>query len=110
MAAGNPGVPRRFRLALALCAAAALAGAQDVYEIGPADVLRIVVLGQDQVSGEFVVDRQGMIQYPFLGAIKASELSPHDLERKLTTLLSDGYLKHPQVSVVVKESNSQRVY
>ena len=62
------------------------------------------------MSGEFMVDRQGMIQFPFLGSVKASEMSAHELERKLTTLLSDGYLKRPQVSVTVKESNSQRVY
>lgn len=86
------------------------AASQDVYEIGPADVLKIVVLGQDQMSGEFTVDRLGMIQFPFLGSMKASGLSPRDLERKLVTLLSDGYLKRPQVSVVVKESNSQRLY
>lgn len=103
---------------LVRCALAALtfallvraASPQDVYEIGPADVLKIVVLGQEQMSGEFTVDRLGMIQFPFLGSMKASELSPRDLERKLTTLLSDGYLKRPQVSVVVKESNSQRLY
>ena len=94
--------------ALALAAAAALS--QDVYEIGPSDVLKIVVLGQEPMSGDFLVDRLGMIQFPFLGSLKASELSPHDLERKLTTLLSDGYLKRPQVSVIVKESNSQRVF
>jgi polysaccharide export outer membrane protein len=51
-----------------------------------------------------------MIQFPFLGSVKASEMSPRDLERKLTTLLSDGYLKRPQISVTVKESHSQRVY
>jgi len=95
---------------LALALQARGAQPQDVYEIGPADVLKIVVLGQDQMSGEFTVDRLGMIQFPFLGSMKASELSPHDLERKLVTLLSDGYLKRPQVSVVVKESNSQRLY
>lgn len=99
----------RAWLAALLCAAS-LALAQDVYEIGPADVLKIVVLGQDQVSGDFTVDRQGMIQFPFLGSVKASEMSPRDLERKLTTLLSDGYLKRPQISVTVKESHSQRVY
>lgn len=109
MAARIVRAPRAALLTLALSAACP-AIAQDVYEIGPADVLKVVVLGQDQVSGEFTVDRQGMIQFPFLGSVKASEMSPRDLERKLSTLLSDGYLKRPQISVVVKESHSQRVY
>ena len=62
------------------------------------------------MSGEFAVDRLGMISFPFLGNVKASEMSPKYLERKLTTLLSDGYSKRPQISVTVKESQSQRVY
>jgi polysaccharide export outer membrane protein len=97
-------------VAVGLALAAQTAAPQDAYEIGPADVLKIAVLGQEQMSGDFTVDRLGMIQFPFLGGLKASGLSPRDLERKLTTLLSDGYLKRPQVSVAVKESNSQRVY
>jgi polysaccharide export outer membrane protein len=109
MSRKGPRVHVRAALA-ALLGAAALLVAQDVYEIGPSDVLKVVVLGQDQMSGEFTVDRLGMIQFPFLGAVKASEMSPRDLERKLTTLLSDGYLKRPQVSVTVRESQSQRVY
>lgn len=109
MAGRKASAPRRAWLA-AVLSATSLAIAQDVYEIGPADVLKIVVLGQDQVSGDFTVDRQGMIQFPFLGSVKAAEMSPRELERKLTTLLSDGYLKRPQISVTLKESLSQRVY
>jgi polysaccharide export outer membrane protein len=109
MAQEGARVRTRAALATVLCTAALLL-AQEIYEIGPSDVVKVVVLGQDQMSGEFTVDRQGMIQFPFLGSVKASEMSPKDLERKLTTLLSDGYLKRPQVSVTVKESQSQRVY
>jgi len=102
---------RRCRaLLVAFLGVTPLVVAQDVYEIGPSDVLKIVVLGQEQLSGEFTVDRLGMIRFPFLGSVKAAELSPRDLERKLATLLADGYLKRPQVAVSVKESNSQRVY
>jgi polysaccharide export outer membrane protein len=109
MAESRMGVQVSTVLAALFCMAALLL-AQDIYEIGPDDVLKVVVLGQDQMSGEFTVDRLGMIGFPFLGNVKASEMSPRDLERKLTTLLSDGYLKRPQVSVTVKESHSQRVY
>jgi polysaccharide export outer membrane protein len=109
MAEGNARA-RRWAWIVAMVSAASIVIAQDVYEIGPDDILKIVVLGQDQMSGEFIVDRLGMISFPFLGNVKASEMSPRDLERKLTTLLSDGYLKRPQISVTVKESQSQRVY
>jgi polysaccharide biosynthesis/export protein len=85
------------------------ASAQE-YEIGPADVLNVLVLGQAAMSGEMAVDADGMLNFPFLGRVKASGLSPGELERKLTTLLSDGYLKRPQVSVSVKQFRSQRVF
>jgi polysaccharide export outer membrane protein len=82
----------------------------DVYEIGPGDVLRIAVLGQAAMSGDFTVDAEGILQLPVLGKVKASEHSVKELERKLTTLLADGYVKRPQVSVAVQEYKSQRVF
>src|SRR5262245_55909433 len=58
------------------------AAAQE-YEIGPADVLNVLVLGQAPMSGEMAVDGDGMLAFPFLGRVKASGLSPSELERKL---------------------------
>lgn len=80
------------------------------YEVGPEDVLHVVVLGQSEMTGDFPVDRDGMLTFPVLGKVKASGLTPEDLERKLTTLLADGYIKRPQVSLTVKDYRSQRVF
>ena len=80
------------------------------YEIGPGDVLKVVVLGQADMTGNFPVDAQGMLIFPVLGKVKASEHSTLDLERKLTTLLADGFVKRPQVTVSVAEYGSQKVY
>lgn len=102
--------PSGLFLLLALAARPATALAADDYEIGPGDVLRIAVLGQAAMSGDFAVDSEGMLAFPVLGKIKASEHSAKELERKLTTLLGDGYLKRPQVSVAVQEYKSQRVF
>jgi polysaccharide export outer membrane protein len=84
-------------------------GAQE-YEIGPGDVLNVTVLAQPAMSGEMTVEPDGMLSFPFLGRVKAAGLSPVELERKLVTLLADGYLKRPQVSVAVKQYRSQRVF
>jgi polysaccharide export outer membrane protein len=94
---------------LALSIAAARLGAQ-VYEVGAGDILKITVTGQTGLSGEFPVDSTGMLLYPLLGKVKASGLTTQALEKKLVTLLSDGYLKRPEVSISVKEANSQRVF
>jgi polysaccharide export outer membrane protein len=95
----------------ALLAAPLVLGAQlSDYEIGPADVLQVIVLGQPTLSGEFAVEPDGMLRFPFLDRLRVSGMSSPEVERKLTTLLSDGYLKRPQVSVSVKLYRSQRIY
>jgi len=101
------------RVFLAWIAAVALVTATvsgEEYEIGASDVLRIVVLGQPEMSGDFSVETDGLLSFPLLGKVKASEMSARDLEKKLIALLSDGYLKRPQISVLVKEYRSQRVF
>jgi polysaccharide export outer membrane protein len=95
---------------VAVLAGAALGLAADDYEIGSGDVLRIIVLGQADMTGEFPVDSEGIITFPILGKVKSAGHSAPELERKLTTLLADGYLKRPQVTVTVKEYGSQKVY
>jgi polysaccharide export outer membrane protein len=109
------GLERARRFLPVMTGAVVLVVAQAVtrgadYEIGPGDVLKVVVLGQAEMSGNFTVDTQGMLTYPILGKIKASENTTQSLERKLTILLADGYLKRPQVSVIVAEYGSQRVF
>lgn len=84
-------------------------GAQE-YEVGPGDVLNVVVLNQAGLTGEFTVDPEGFVVYPFVGRVKAAGLTAVEIERKLATLLSDGYLKRPQISVAVKQFRSHRVF
>ena len=99
----------RWALAgLSALLAAALPAAD--YEIGPGDVLKVVVVGQAEMTGSFAVDAEGMLGFPVLGKLKASEHTTLDLERKLTTLLADGILKRPQVTVTVAEYGSQKVF
>jgi polysaccharide biosynthesis/export protein len=80
------------------------------YEIGSGDVLRVSVLGQADMTGSFTVDAEGMVGFPILGKVKASENTALELERKLTILLADGILKRPQVTVSVAEYGSQKVF
>lgn len=84
--------------------------AADQYEIGAGDTVAVQVLGQADLSGEFRVDTEGLITYPHLGKIMAAGHTVADLERKLTTLLADGYLKRPQVTASIKEYGSQKIY
>jgi polysaccharide export outer membrane protein len=88
---------------------AAAAPAAD-YEIGAGDVLKVIVIGQAEMTGNFAVDTEGMVSFPILGKVKASENTTLEVERKITILLADGILKRPQVTVTVAEYGSQKVF
>lgn len=85
-------------------------GPAEEYQIGPGDVLRVAVLGQPEMTGEFTIDAWGGMSFPFLGKVEAGGMTAVELEKKLTVLLADGYLRQPHVSVVVKEFHSLRVF
>src|SRR5688572_10505978 len=104
--------PMRMLVILSALVVSLLAGrtAAQEYEVGPGDVLGVIVLNQQGLSGEFTVDAEGFMDFPFVGRLKAAGLSADEIERKLVTLLSDGYLRRPQVAVNVKQFKSHRVF
>src|SRR5262249_7717565 len=50
----------------------------------------------------------GIIHYPLVGEVQAAGKTAHQVETDLTRRLSAKYLQSPQVTVFVKEYNSQR--
>lgn len=82
--------------------------AQD-YVLGAPDVLKITVWGQDDLSKEYVIDRDGTIDFPLLGHVRAAGLSPRALAANLAKALEKDYLVNPQVNVVVREYLSKKV-
>ncbi len=79
------------------------AGAAQIgeYHLGPGDALRVIVFGEEQLSGEFRVDGTGKVAMPLIGEVSAKDRSTRDLEKEITTRLSAGYVKEPKVSVEV---------
>lgn len=71
------------------------------YALGTGDRLRINVFGQEDLSGEFVVDGTGIISLPLIGDVKASSLSTSQLQVSIADALADGYLLEPRVSAEV---------
>jgi len=83
-------------------AASAQAGAADEhYTLGAGDKVKVTVYGEDDLSGEFLVDGSGHVQLPLIGQVKASGLTVHEFVGEVTTALENGYLKEPKVSVQV---------
>ncbi len=87
------------------------AAAQEAqYRIGANDVLKITVWGHDDLTRAVAVSAEGSIAFPLVGDVKAAGLTPAELEAELRQLLGKDYLVDPQVSVVVQEHRSQRVF
>ncbi len=84
------------------------AGNED-YRIAALDVLQIAVLGVKDLNNTVQVSTRGMISLPLINTVKAGGLTTTELEQDIARKLSANYLQSPQVTVFVKEYNSQRV-
>ena len=79
------------------------------YLTGPQDVLEITVFKAPELSKTVQVAEDGTINLPLLDQIPAAGKSPAEVERDIQTRLNARFMKAPQVTVFVKEYNSQRV-
>ena len=84
--------------------------ADNMYRIGPGDLLSINILNRPKISSDGIrVDGRGMIQMPLVdGDIQAACKTERELARDIAARYVD-YLKNPNVSVFVKEYQSQPV-
>jgi polysaccharide export outer membrane protein len=94
---------------------AQLAAASDLrqgdYLIGSGDLLGIEVFDVPELSREVRVNETGYISLPLMpGKIRASGMTPYQLQDKLAELLqTNGLVSTPQVTVQVKEQHSQPI-
>lgn len=71
------------------------------YVLGSGDQLRIIVFGEDNLSGEFFIDGAGMVSLPLVGEVAAAGKTVAEFRTELEARLSDGYLNDPRVSAEV---------
>ena len=71
------------------------------YRLGSGDRVKVIVFGEDDLSGEFELDGGGAFSMPLIGTIQALSQSPRQLEENIAAKLLDGYLRNPRVSVEV---------
>ena len=80
--------------------------------LGPGDKLKIGVSGEEELTGDYVVTRHGMIHFPYVGDVKVNGLEPAEASDALVKALQDGkFFKppHPQLSLVVQEYSGKTV-
>ena len=88
----------------------AMAAADSDYRLGSGDLLRVNVFGSPELSGEVRVSETGNITYPLIGQVQVAGKSQAEVEAALVNaFVQGGYLRQPQVSVLVVEYRSQKV-
>ena len=80
------------------------------YKIGIQDTIDVDVFQEDQFSAKNAeIDTAGNVTLPLIGKVPAVGKTTAELSAAITQRLSPAYLKHPQVSVTVGNSVSQKV-
>ncbi len=69
--------------------------------IAAGDTFDVRVFGEDDVGGTFQVQEDGTIDFPLLGRIQIAGLTQAQIAALLEQRLADGYLRDPQVTVVL---------
>lgn len=77
--------------------------------LGIDDVFEVRVFAEPDLSGAYRIAADGTVDYPFVGRISVIGMRSGDVQELIATKLRDGYLKNPQVSLMVKEWNSRKV-
>ncbi|MGB0679579.1 MAG: polysaccharide biosynthesis/export family protein [Polyangiales bacterium] len=82
----------------------------DNSSLGEGDVFDVRVYGEEELSGTYRVANDGSIDFPFIGNLRVAHMEPPAVAQAIRKALQDGgYLRQPQVSVLLKESNSKRI-
>jgi len=82
-----------------------LAAAQQAtsYVLEPGDQVAISVFGEPDLSVEFTIHDQGVLNYPLLGEIRVAGLTISELEKRITDGLRGDYLINPDVTVSIEQ-------
>ena len=72
-----------------------------VHRLGIGDKVKVVVFGEQELSGTFEIDSSGRIVMPLAGPVAAKGLDTGSLQAAISRRLAEGYLKNPKVSVEV---------
>jgi polysaccharide biosynthesis/export protein len=77
------------------------------YLIGPGDLLKVTVLGEDGMNGDYEVNGEGFVEFPFVdNPIQARCRTDREVRADLVTALKK-YIRNPQVNIRVSEKRSR---
>jgi protein involved in polysaccharide export with SLBB domain len=71
------------------------------YRLASGDKIRVIVFGEETLTGEYVLTSAGNLSFPLVGNIPANNRTVEQLQADLTRALADGYINNPRVSIQV---------
>mgnify|MGYP001821339442 CR=1 FL=1 len=85
-------------------------GVDRVYRLESGDALKIKIFGETELSGKFTISADGYVPFPLIGNVEARGLTLRQFRRKLAARLSNGFLKHPRITVDITSYRSIYVH
>ncbi len=79
------------------------------YILGASDSVDINLTDTDDLDGVYKIDQEGMIDLPFIGKIKISNLTLNETQNLLIQVIQKFY-KNPDLQINIEEFNSNKVY
>jgi polysaccharide export outer membrane protein len=78
--------------------------------LGPGDVIEVRVYREPDISGTYQVGSEGDVVFPLCQRVHVAGLTPNGASDRFRDCLAAGFMRDPQVTVVVKEYNSKKVF
>jgi protein involved in polysaccharide export with SLBB domain len=78
--------------------------------LGGGDLIEVRIFQEPELSGLYQVGGQGDLIFPLCRRVVVGGLTANGAAEKLRACLSEGFLRDPQVSVLVREFNSKKVF
>src|SRR5512132_2755528 len=86
--------------------ARSLSTPQESYRLGPNDVVKIQVYGEEDLNVERKIDGDGNINFPLLGIVSVAGKTLQELQEYLTSRLAGGYVRMPKVTAYVSKNRN----
>jgi protein involved in polysaccharide export with SLBB domain len=78
--------------------------------LGPGDVIEVRVYREQEISGVYQVGSDGDVVFPLCQRVVVGGLTPNGAADEFRKCLADGFMRDPQVTVLVREYNSKKVF
>jgi polysaccharide export outer membrane protein len=78
--------------------------------LGSGDLVEVKVYEEADLSGPYRLSPEGSIDFPLCGKVPLSGKTAGQAADALKACLAKGYLKRPDVSVLIREYNSKKVF